>query len=177
MADDLIRICHEVYCSCSCCGPSIRCLHCMFLVKVARNQKYMARAAGCTSSCSTSLLSSIPGAKWVSAVSASDCDPLGYSRIITFFVFFLPVLFSIVVTLLTLTYWDASASSALMIFGFLHFIFFWQLTAHSCLMTESLGWGLPRAVINYWSHHVWFAQYPGIIWTALCTTDGTDNPE
>ena len=48
-ANDLIRICHEVYCSCLCCGPSIRCLHCMFLVKVARNQKYMARAAGCTS--------------------------------------------------------------------------------------------------------------------------------
>ena len=51
MANNLIRICHEAECSCLGCHSLIRCLHCMFLVKVARNQKYMARAAGCTSVC------------------------------------------------------------------------------------------------------------------------------
>ena len=38
MANDLIRICHEAECSRLGCHSLIRCLHCMFLVKVARNQ-------------------------------------------------------------------------------------------------------------------------------------------
>ena len=49
MANDLIRIHHKTECSCLGCHSLIRCLHCMFLVKVARNQKYVVRASRCTS--------------------------------------------------------------------------------------------------------------------------------